>query len=304
MGDEVKVAVFDTGIDRNHPDLAPNLVGGFNAIAGQNPSDYNDDNGHGTAMAGIIAARLNRQGVVGAAPQASLYAVKVLDRNGRGLTSDGIYALGVISARQDIRVINMSYGTSLVWPLFKVAIQRTVELGKIIVTSRGNGCTSATAVTAQGAGGDGAGGDGAGGDGAGGDGAGGDAACNGYAVRYPANYPEVISVGATTAANTVPSYSLLGDVDVVAPGGDSAQKILTTNVGGGYGLISGTSPAAAHVSGAVALALEVRRDLSAAQAQGLLQRTAKFLSCCSVDQQGAGLIDVEAMVDQLNKSLD
>jgi subtilisin family serine protease len=287
----VKVAIFDTGIDRTHPDLAPNIAGGFNAIADADPSDYNDDNGHGTAMAGIIAARLNRGGVIGAAPNAVLYAVKVLDKNGRGHTSNVIYALGVISARQDIRVINMSFGTSLVWPLFRVAIQRAYQLGKIILASRGNGCTVGATATAQGAGGDGAGGDGAGGD----------AGCHPFAVRYPAAYPEVIAVGATTARDEVASYSLWGGVAVVAPGGDSTEKILTTNRGGGYGLITGTSPATAHVTGAVALALQLQRDLSVEQMRHLLQQKPHQLTCCPVDQQGAGLIDVKAMVEELKK---
>ena len=309
-GEGVKVAVFDTGIDRTHPDLVPSLIGGFNAIAGADPRAYDDDNGHGTAMAGIIAARRNRAGVIGAAPRALLYAVKVLDKDGRGHTSDGIYALEVLAGREDIRIINMSYGTALVWPLFQVAVRRSYELGKIIVTSRGNGCTPATA-TAQGAGGDGAGGDGAGGDGAGGDGAGGDAGCQPYAIKYPAAYPEVIAVGATTATDKVAGYSLWGGVDVVAPGGDGTLKILTTNRGGGYGLIIGTSPSAAHVSGAVALALERQPKLSFERVVNVMQRTADHLGCpawpatsagCSIDHQGAGLIDVSAMLDALEQS--
>ena len=311
-GDGVKVAVFDTGIDRTHPELAPNIVGGFNAIAtAADPSNYQDDNGHGTAMAGIIAARLNRQGVIGAAPHALLYAVKVLDSTGHGHTSDTLHALSVIADRNDIRLINMSYGTALATaalqplePLLRTAVQRIVQLGKIFVTSRGNGCTTGAGGTVA---------NGAGGDGAGGDGAGGDAGCDPHAVRYPAVYPEVITVGASTVANTVPGYSLWG-VDVVAPGGDTGadntKKILTTNVGGGYGVISGTSPAAAHVTGAVALALQLQRNLSPAQAQDLLQRTANHLQCplwpadastCPSDQQGAGLIDVKAMVEALRK---
>jgi hypothetical protein len=242
----------------------------------------------------------------------------------------------------------MSYGTSLVWPLFKVAIERAHKNhGKIIIASRGNGCTPGLA--AQGAGGDGAGGDGAGGDGAGGDGAGGDGAggdgaggdgaggdgaggdgaggdgaggdgaggdgaggdgsdaCSGYAVKYPAAYPEVISVGATTSLDKIAGYSLWGGVDVVAPGGDSAKPILTTNVGGGYGTIIGTSPATAHVTAVVALALQVRPWLTADQVVRVLQWTANHLDCprwpdttgCPVDQQGAGLVDAGAMVDAL-----
>ena len=311
-GSGVKIAVFDTGIDRHHPELAQNIMGGFNAIAGADPNNWDDDNGHGTAMAGIIAARVNRAGVVGGAPRALLYVVKVLDKDGRGHTSDGIHALEVLAGRPDIRIINMSYGTSLVWPLFQLAVQRSHELGKIIVASRGNGCTPGlTAAGAggdgaggDGAGGDGAGGDGAGGDGAGGDGAGGDSACNPYAVKYPAAYPEVIAVGATTAQNKVADYSMWGGVDVVAPGGDSAQPILTTNVGGGYGYITGTSPATAHVTVAVALALQVWPRLSFDRLVGVLQETANHLECpgwpitagCPVDKQGAGLIDVKDML--------
>jgi subtilisin family serine protease len=287
LGDGVKVAVFDTGVDRTHPDLATAIVGGFNAIADADPQAYDDDNGHGTAMAGIIAAQVNSVGIIGGAPHANIYAVKVLDRDGRGHTSDTIYALGEIANRADIRVINMSFGTSLVWPLFPVAIQRAVDLGKILVVSRGNGCTPAPA-TAQGAGGDGAGGDGAGGD----------AGCDPFSVKYPAAYRDVIAVGATTAGDPVASYSLWS-VDVVAPGGDSTNKILTTNVGGGYGLIMGTSPAAAHVSAAAALALKLRPTLSPAEVQELLQRTAQHLACCTVDQQGAGLIDLRALADDL-----
>jgi subtilisin family serine protease len=130
-----------------------------------------------------------------------------------------------------------------------------------------------------------------------------------YAVKYPAAYPEVISVGASNAADQVPSYSLWGGVDIVAPGGDALQPILTTNVGGGYGTISGTSPAAAHITGAVALALEAKPDISLPQLVAIMQQTANHLGCaawpivdgCPVDQQGAGLIDAEALVDAVRK---
>jgi len=323
-GDGVKVAIFDTGVDLTHPDLAPNLVGGFNAIADADPSNYGDDNGHGTAMAGIIAARLNRRGVIGAASHAVLYAVKVLDKNGRGHTSDVIHALGVVASRQDIRLINMSFGTSINWPLFPMAIQRTIQSGKIIVASRGNASVDCTDAVIHGGGGDGGGGDGSSG------------SPDCFTVRYPAAYPDVITVGATTLGDHVASYSLSGvpldfwqgqpclatpplacwrpKVDVVAPGGayspsDLTQEIFTTNLGGGYGVMTGTSPAAAHVTGAVALALQLRRDLTPAQAKDLLQRTANHLQCpnwpivsgCPIDRQGAGLIDVQAMVEELRK---
>jgi hypothetical protein len=100
----VTVAVFDTGIDLRHPELKRSIVGGFNAILGKNPNAFGDDNGHGTAMAGIIAARRNGLGVVGAAPAAHLYAVKVLDENGEGDTMDIIAALDHLASLPDMTV--------------------------------------------------------------------------------------------------------------------------------------------------------------------------------------------------------
>ncbi|TAH63280.1 MAG: hypothetical protein EWM47_13710, partial [Anaerolineaceae bacterium] len=79
-GNGIKVAIFDTGIDINHSEL--NVVGGVSFVEGV--SSYDDDNGHGTAMAGILAAKLNGQGIVGIAPEIDLYSVKVLDENGMG----------------------------------------------------------------------------------------------------------------------------------------------------------------------------------------------------------------------------
>src|SRR5205814_4791515 len=112
------------------------------------------------------------------------------------------------------------------------------------------------------------------------DGAGGDAGC-GSAIKYPAAYSEVITVGATTVRDNVAGYSLSGGVDVFAPGGDSEEQILSTNVGGGYGLITGTSPAAAHVSAAVALAVRLRPTISVDRVTELLQLTADPLKCAT-----------------------
>ena len=92
-GTGVMVAILDTGIDLppplDHPELSPRIIGGYNARAGANPSDYKDDNGHGTHMAGIIEAALNsplQAGIIGVAPQATLLPVKVLDQIWGGLS--------------------------------------------------------------------------------------------------------------------------------------------------------------------------------------------------------------------------
>jgi subtilisin family serine protease len=373
-GQGVTVAIFDTGIDRTHPDLAPSIIGGFNAIEeATDERDYRDDNGHGTGVAGIIAARTNGMGVIGGAPKAQIFAVKVLNNKGEGHTSDVVYALNELIKRPHIRVINMSFGSSIDWtpvfgPIFPEAVKRATAAGKIIIASRGNrakcalpvstgatatgaggdgaggdgaggdgaggdgsggttlcGCSATAPVTSTGAGGDGAGGDGAGGDGAGGDGAGGDGAGGDGAggdgttfkflwgcaneVKYPAAFPEVITVGATTSFGYVPMYSLSEDLDVVAPGGHGTNPVFTTNVGGGYGTIVGTSASAAHVTAAVALALSVDKDLTADQISRILKRTATPMLCgtfanpvpCGPDRQGAGQINVPAMLDAIRR---
>src|SRR5262249_41553026 len=130
-GSGVKVAILDTGIDITHPDLQPSIIGGVNARAGANPSDFRDDNGHGTHIAGIIAARLNKKGVIGAAPHVKIYAIKVLDQNGAGVVSDLISGLGWVNANK-IKLINMSLGFPQEWgpyPALEMAIKRLYDAG-------------------------------------------------------------------------------------------------------------------------------------------------------------------------------
>jgi subtilisin family serine protease len=306
-GSGVIVAMLDTGIDMSHPDLSKSIIGGYNALAGQELRSYQDDNGHGTHMAGIIAARMNRLGVVGAAYQAQMVAVKVLDQNGNGRLSDLINGLGWISTNK-IRVVNMSLGFSENSPLLEWAIRRLYEAGVILVASAGNGGTTC----AQDGGGDDGGGDDGGGDDGGGDGmaqdgggddGGGDTGCtiSQKVVHYPARYPWVISVAATNGDDKVTGYSQSGKVDVVAPGGtQSGPRIFSTNKGRGYGWGSGTSQAAAHVTGALALVLQEHPKMSYEEAMTLLQVTARDLGE-PVERQGAGLIDVEAMIKALKR---
>lgn len=97
-GSMVNIAIVDTGIDKDHPDLAVNIKGGENFVPDKrgrvNPDKWDDDNGHGTHVAGTVAAIDNEIGVVGVAPDAYLYAVKVLDRTGSGYLSWIINGLG------------------------------------------------------------------------------------------------------------------------------------------------------------------------------------------------------------------
>src|SRR5207247_2377571 len=145
----VNVAVIDTGIDLNHPDL--------NAVAGKDCTGNgttNDGNGHGTHVAGIIAARNNGSGAVGVAPGSKLWAVRVLGANGSGLTSQVICGIDwVTSTRTDadpsnnIAVANMSLGSSAppndncgrsVGDAMHIAICNSVAAGVTYVVAAGN----------------------------------------------------------------------------------------------------------------------------------------------------------------------
>jgi subtilisin len=310
-GSGVKIAVLDTGVDSNHSDLKGNLIGGMNALAGKDQRNFQDDNGHGTHVTGIIAARANKVGVIGAAPKVKIYAIKVLDQNGAGKVSDLISGLGWVRAN-GINLVNMSLGFPQEWgwecpsgsppgstdcpypyPVLALAIKRLYDAGVIMVAAAGNRNPSSVP-TAQGAGGDGAGGDAAcpssssllppdekTAQGAGGDGAGGDGTTFCYLttqVKVPAAYPWVIAVGATDEDDKVTVYSRWGpamtDHGVVAPGGSKDKWILSTNKGKGYGLGIGTSQATAHVTGTIALALQLQPNLSFEDVLALLQSTA------------------------------
>lgn len=175
--DPVKVVVLDTGISSSHPDLVSNIKGGYNTI---NPNkSWNDDNGHGSHVAGIIAALNNNVGVVGVAPQADLYAVKVLNRNGSGFLSDIIEGLQW-SVQNGAQVINMSLGTNSDIQSFHDAITAAYNAGVVLVAAAGN---------------------------------------DSEAVDYPGAYPEVIAVSATDSNNNLATFSSRGaEVDLSAPG--------------------------------------------------------------------------------------
>jgi subtilisin len=287
QGSGVTVAVLDTGIDLppplDHPELRPRILGGYNARAGANPSAYQDDNGHGTHMAGIIAADLNsplQAGIIGVVPQATLLAVKVLDQSGAGYLSDVINGLQWVHDYNNGSplIINMSLGFSEGSPPLQEAIQTLYNSGVIMVASAGNRCAPSPGQEEGG-----------------GDCQGGPAlACDPAqtAVKYPAAYDEVMAVAATDVNGKITAYSLLEpEVDVAAPGGSRATgvRILSSTTGGGYGWGSGTSQAAAHVSGAVALALDLRPGLSFEEVRLCLQATA----------EGPGRINVKKLVQAL-----
>lgn len=175
-GEFVKVAVLDTGIDLTHPDLS--VKGNVNFV---NPSKSgNDDNGHGSHVSGIIAGLDNNAGVIGVAPDAYLYAVKVLDARGSGWLSDLVDGLQWCIDNR-MQVINMSLGASSDNATFHQAIIKTYNAGITMAAAAGNSGS--------------------------------------YGLDYPGRYAETIGVSATTSSDKLASYSSYGpEVDVAAPG--------------------------------------------------------------------------------------
>ena len=176
-GDPIKVAIVDTGIDVKHPDLVGNLKGGVSTVA--YTRKYNDDNGHGTHVAGIAAAIDNTIGVIGVGPKIDLYAVKVLDGRGSGYLSDVIEGLDWAVAN-GMQVVNMSLGTGSNIQSFHDAVIAAKNAGVVVIAAAGN---------------------------------------SGGSVIYPAAYSEAIAVSATDQNNVIASWSSRGpEIDLAAPG--------------------------------------------------------------------------------------
>lgn len=177
-GQGVKVAVIDTGVDINHPDLKANLAEAGWVLECQN---IIDDNGHGTHVAGTIAAADNDIGVVGVAPKATIYAVKAFDKSGRGNISNVIDALNWCIERE-VNVINMSFGFKNNSIALHRAIQEAYKRNIVLVAASGN--------------------------------SGGN-----NSVLYPARYDEVIAVGASNSQDKAAWFSSGGaQVTIMAPG--------------------------------------------------------------------------------------
>ncbi|MEG6617159.1 S8 family peptidase [Peptococcaceae bacterium 1198_IL3148] len=178
-GENVRVAVLDSGIDLDHPDLVKNIKGGIN-ILNQTPIPE-DDNGHGTHVAGTIAAEDNATGVVGVAPAVDIYAVKIIDNNGDGTLADIIKGIDWC-IRNRMQIANLSVGTDRQLVSLKVAVTNAYRAGLIMVSAAGN-----------------------------------DGINN--SVDFPGAYPEVISVGAVDQHNQLAPFSSRGpEVTVIAPG--------------------------------------------------------------------------------------
>lgn len=255
-GEGVNVAIFDTGIDLDNSEL--NVVGGVSFIEGVD--SYDDDNGHGTAMAGILCAQENNEGLLGVAPRINVYSVKVLDSEGKGNYSNIIEGLQW-AVENDIDIIAMSLGGTQYSAILKDAISDAYENGILIVAAAGNDGSADL-------------------------------------LNYPANYTQVVCVGAVDSNNKIASFSNRGKgLDLVAPGVD----IETIGLDNTTVNVSGTSAAVQHVAGVAAQLWNAKRELTNTQMRALLYKSAINLGGRKV--YGWGIVDADAALLDIDSDL-
>jgi thermitase len=250
-GDEdIVIAIIDTGVDLDHPDLAEKIYSsGYDFV--NDDSDATDDNGHGTFVAGIAAAETNNaEGIAGVAWNCKILPVKVLDDLGEGDYEDMTEAI-IWAADNGADVINLSLGGDSPSATLENALRYAYDKDIVIVAAAGN---------------------------------------EGGAVIYPAAYDDYcLAVAATndndervtfqnTAADLVPWESNFGpEIDVAAPGEEIVSTVPTWYFGPEfipYGIGSGTSQATPHVAGLAALIKSIKPDLTAGQIMGVIRYSA------------------------------
>lgn len=260
-GNGVDVAILDTGIDTGHCDL--NVQGGTNCTG--KGKGFEDKNGHGTHCAGIAAGLDNGIGVVGAAPAADLWAVKVLDNSGSGSWSNVVCGIDWCMTNNR-EILSMSFGADSMPDSVHTSLSDAYAAGHLLVAAAGN------------------------------DGNDEDGSCGEDNVGQPARHDDVIAVSAMDPDDTLASYSSVGsEVELLGPGTD----IRSTYKGDSYDTLSGTSMACPHVTGVGALVWGANGygDPEAGDndnVRGTLQDTAEVvLDTC---EEGNGLVDAGAAV--------
>lgn len=296
-GEGTTVAVIDSGMNSNHPDLLPNLwtnpqepgfdgidndannlvddVHGWNFI--NNTNQFSDDLGHGTLAAGFIGATSDTHGVIGVAPNTKIMPLKVLDSVGNGSTANVIKAINY-AVSHGANVINMSFGgpNASTTPLI-TACNDAIQAGVVLVAAAGNSNQSIEV--------------------------------NDFA---PANINGVIAVGSIDSNGTKASFSNTGNkLSVVAPGQfmlgtrantthENTNTVLNDGsvAPDGYIIVSGTSFSAPLVSGAAALLHEQNANWPPSLIRTQLENTARDLGAPGRDTQyGYGLIDLQAALN-------
>ena len=274
LGNGVFVAILDTGIYYKHPDLMRRVVWCANTVGSSTYIGYNldkciDKNGHGTHVAGIVAAQINNFGSAGVSPNVSLYAVKVLNDAGIGFYSDiaeGIILAvkgpdGNLGTGDDAKILSMSLGGSSDSQVLREATLWAYNNGAVLVAAAGNS---------------------------------GDGDPSTDNVAYPARYDWVIAVAAVDSNYNIPSWSSNGpEVDIAAPG----VNVYSTYKNNQYTMLSGTSMATPHVSATVALIQALRiaqgkQPLDPGSVYKVLTSTARDIGPPGFDvYSGYGLVD-------------
>jgi len=215
-GEKVRVAILDTGVDPDHPDLEDALV----ATKDFTGEGIEDLHGHGTHCAGIVAARANDIGFVGAAPLAGLVVGKVLRNSGSGSLDWAAKGIDWAVA-EGADIISLSLGSRSGSETLHRAVHRALAEGRIVVAAAGNSGALFT-----------------------------------NAIGYPGRYGSVLTVAAHDRQGQPSGFSSQGgEIDFMAPG----QEIWSTYRQGGYAKLSGTSMAAPFVAGVAALILAWHR---------------------------------------------
>jgi thermitase len=239
-----KVAILDTGIDTDHPDLKSNVYKsedkpnndkdddkngyvddtyGYNTIKGKGSGE--DDNGHGTHVSGIVAGRGNNDtGVSGTCWSSKLLAVKFMNSKGKGSTSDAIEGIDY-AVKQGFKIINCSFGSSSKSSSLHDAVDYAQDHNTLLVVAAGNDSENID-----------------------------------KHPLYPASYTDsnILAVAASTSDDELADFSNFGStaVDVAAPG----ENIYSTYLNGGYRTLSGTSMAAPYTAGVAALLRKQESD--------------------------------------------
>ncbi|MBS7632228.1 peptidase S8 [Candidatus Bathyarchaeota archaeon] len=257
-GSGVIIAVLDTGVDTTHPDLKDNLISGYNFV--DKNDDVTDLDGHGTMVAGIIAAAANNSiGIAGVAPEVKIMPLKVLTSKG-GNWIDLDLAI-IYAANHGAKIITMSLGgkSSL---LFDAATQAAINFayqqGCVLIAAAGND--------------------------------------NSSEPFYPASYDKVIAVAAIDQNDTKASFSNYGNyIDISAPG----VNILSTMINGTYAYGSGTSFATPFVAGVAALLLSKHPNLTPQEVEETLCQYAEDLGESGWDTfYGWGLVNAYSTITQ------
>ncbi|KAB2372790.1 MULTISPECIES: S8 family peptidase [Bacillus] len=217
------IAIIDSGCEVTHPELKDNIIGGVNFTRDDDgdPDIYTDYTGHGTHVAGIIAAQNNSR-IIGIAPESKLLILKVIDHSDNGEYKSLIQAIQyAVSWRgingEKVNIINLSIGGTIDDPGLSEVIDKSIQSDIILIAASGNY---------------------------------GDDIAETDEILYPAYYNKVIEIGSINQAYQVSRFSNSNNrIDFVAPG----EKILSTYLGGTYAELSGTSMAAPHVTGLVSL---------------------------------------------------